>query len=1048
MKKANLLSILLLFMLFGAKAQSNDIYFTSYPSISPDAKTAVFCYEGDVWKADLATKMATRLTAMTGTETRPRISPDGKWVAFSGSQYGNADVYVMPLEGGNIRQLTFHDAGDLVESWSWDSQSIYLTSSAYNGGTTYEIDINGGTPKRVFKHFFNRIHNVAEHPSSGELFFNDTWESDNQAYRKGYKGEFNPDIQSYNLKTKTYKRYTDYNGKDFWATITRAGKVFFVSDEANGEYNLYTFEGSKKTMLTNFKESIKRPQVSANGEKVIFEKDYQLFLYDVSSKKTQLLQLTMNRNFTLPKAQDFNVKGNIVEFDVAPDGKKMAFSSRGQLFVSDLEGKFVKQLNTRTDGRVLEIKWLADNKTLIFNQTVNGYQNWFSIAADGKSAEKQLTNELQNNREMSLNKDRTMGVYLSGRSEVKTIDLKTFAVKTIAKEEIWAFQNSKPYFSPNDEYVVFAAHRNFESEIFLHHLAKNETINLTNTGITEENPYWSPDGKYLYFASNRTKPFYPFGLEKERIYRLPLSKIEAPFKSDKFNDLFKVVEKKNDDKAKADSAKPKKMEPIIIDFDGLMERMEAISPNYGAADSPIVFQKDTKTFVIYPSDHLDGKNNLYKTIIEPFTANKTEKIEGADSPSANIVQADGKYYALVNGTICKLNLETNKAEKIDISFTFRKNMADEFNQMFYETWANVEENFYNETFNSVNWVAIKKKYEAFLPYINARADFRLMQNDMLGELNASHTGFTSNGSEETIFFKTATMATGIMFEDENPYQVHYIVKKSAADKTGKNIETGDILTKINGESVDKNQNRDFYFQKPSMDEEIELTFMRKDTSFNVKLHPQSSGSLVSNLYDEWIQWNQNYVNKQGKKRIAYAHMRNMGTEELEKFLIDMTSEAYNREGLIFDLRYNTGGNVHDLVLNFLAQKPYLKWKYREGQFTIQPNFAPAAKPLVLMINEQSLSDAEMTAAGFKQLQLGKIVGTETYRWIIFTSGKGLVDGSFYRLPSWGCYTMSGENIEREGVKPDIYVKQTFKDRLEDKDPQLDKAIEEVLKALK
>lgn len=1046
MKKASLLLVFLTLIISQINAQTNEVYFASYPSISPDAKTAVFCYEGDVWKADLATKMATRLTAMTGNETRPRISPDGKWVAFSGVQYGNADVYVMPLEGGTIRQLTFHDSGDFVESWSWDSQNIYLTSNAYNGGTTYKVGLNGGTPKRVFKHFFNRIHNVVEHPSSGELFFNDTWESDNQAYRKGYKGEFNPDIQSYNLQTKAYKRYTEYNGKDFWATITRSGKVFFVSDEANGEYNLYTFDGAKKTALTNFKESIKRPQVSANGEKVIFEKDYQLFLYDVSSKKTQPLQLTMNRNFTLPKAQDFNVKGSIVDFDVAPDGKKMAFTSRGQLFVSDLEGKYAKQLNTRLDGRVLEVKWLSDSKTLIFNQTVNGYQNWFSMAADGKGAEKQLTNELQNNRDITLNKDRTMGVYLSGRSEVKTIDLKSFTTKTIAKEEIWAFQNSTPYFSPNDEYVMFTAHRNFESDIFLHHLAKNETINLTNTGITEETPYWSPDGKYIYFASNRTKPSYPFGLEKERIYRLPLSKIEAPFKSDKFNDLFKVAEKKTE--TKADSSKPKKIDPIVIDTDGLMERLEVISPNYGSADSPIVIQKDTKTFIIYPSDHVENKNNLYKTTIEPFTPNKTEKIEGADASSANIVQADGKYYVLVNGTICKLNLDGNKAEKIDIGFTFRKNFGDEFKQMFYETWANVEENFYNETFNNVNWASIKKKYEAFLPYINTRTDFRTMQNDMLGELNASHTGFTSNGSEESIFFKTATMATGIIFDDEDPYKVKYIVKKSAADKTGKGILSGDILTKVNGESVDKSQNRDFYFQKPSMDDEIELTFARKDSTFALKLHPQTSGALVDNLYDEWIQWNQNYVDQKGKKRIAYAHMRNMGTGEMEKFLIDMTSEAYNREGLIFDLRYNTGGNVHDLVLNFLAQKPYLKWKYREGQFTIQPNFSPAAKPLVLLINEQSLSDAEMTAAGFKQLQLGKIIGTETYRWIIFTSGKGLVDGSFYRLPSWGCYTLDGKNIEREGVKPDMYIKQSFKDRLEDKDPQLDKAIEEVLKELK
>lgn len=1047
MKKTFLHLVFILFFSIQIKAQNKDIYFASYPSLGPDAKTLVFCYEGDVWKADLASNMATRLTAMTGDESRPRISPDGKWVAFSGSQFGNSDVYIMPLEGGTIRQLTYYDRGDLVESWSWDSQSIYFQSSAFNSGTTFKVGINGGTPNRIFKHFFNRIHNVIEHPSSGELFFNDTWESDNQASRKGYKGEFNPDVQSYNLKTKAYKRYTDYNGKDLWTTIDRSGKIYFASDEANGEYNLYTFQGTKKTSLTNFKESIKRPQVSANGEKVVFEKDYQLFLYDVSGKKTQKLQFNMNRNSTLSKAQDFNIKGNIVEFDVAPDGKKMAFSSRGALFVSDIEGKIIKQLNTRIDGRVLEVKWLSDSKSLIFNQTVNGYQNWFTIAADGSGSEKQLTNENQNNRDITLNKDRTKGVYLSGRSEVKIIDLKTFVSKTIAKDEIWAFQNSKPYFSPNDEYVAFVAHRNFESEIFLHNIAKNETINLTNTGITEENPYWSPDGKYIYFASNRTKPSYPFGLEKERIYRLALSKIEGPFKSDKFDDLFKPAEKKADDKSKADSTKPKKVDPIVIDTDGIMERLEEISPNYGAADSPMVFQKDTKTYVIYPSNHIENKNNLYKTTIEPFVANKTEKIEGADSPTTNIVLADGKYYVLVKGTICKLNLETNKADKIEMSFTFRKNIADEFKQMFYETWANVEENFYNETFNNVDWANIKKKYEAFLPSLNSRADFRIMQNDMLGELNASHTGFSSSGTEESIFFKTTTMTTGIMFDEENPYKVKYIVKKSAADKTGKSIKNGDVLIKIGSEKVDFAQNRDFYFQKPSMDDEIELTFERKDSVFAVKFHPQTSGALVSNLYDEWIQWNQNYIDQKSKKRIAYAHMRNMGTEELEKFLIDMTSEAYNREGLIFDLRYNTGGNVHDLVLNFLAQKPYLKWKYREGQFTIQPNFGPAAKPLVLLINEQSLSDAEVTAAGFKQLQLGKIIGTETYRWIIFTSGKGLVDGSFYRLPSWGCYTLDDKNLEREGVKPDIYVKQTFKDRLEDKDPQLDKAIEEVLKQL-
>ena len=214
----------------------------------------------------------------------------------------------------------------------------------------------------------------------------------------------------------------------------------------------------------------------------------------------------------------------------------------------------------------------------------------------------------------------------------------------------------------------------------------------------------------------------------------------------------------------------------------------------------------------------------------------------------------------------------------------------------------------------------------------------------------------------------------------------------------------------------------------------------------MRLAPGSS--LNDHLYDEWQDWNQQYVDEKSKNRIAYVHMKNMGMGEYEEFVKDMTRDWYKKDALILDVRYNTGGNVHDLVLNFLSRKPYLQWKYREGALSSQPNFGVADKPIVLLMNEQSLSDAEMTAAGFKALKLGKVIGTETYRWIIFTSGKGLVDGSFYRLPSWGCYTLDGNDLEKEGVAPDIFVKQTFVERLSDQDPQLDRAITEILKDLK
>jgi tricorn protease len=1040
------LLILLLLPANALPAQQTEVFFASHPTLTPDGRTIIFSYHGDLWRVDAAGGTAARLTAMEGNEIYPRVSPDGRWIAFTGSQYGGQDVFVMPVEGGDIRQLTYHEAFDHVDSWSWDSRHVYFTSNRYNRYSGYKVSLDGGTPARLFGNFFNTVHSVAEHPVTGEIFFNETGESKSAANRKRYKGAYNPDIQSYNPKTKVFKVYTDWPGKDLWYTIDRKGNLYFASDEANDEYNLYELTQGKKRQLTKFPTSIKTPQVSANGEKVVFEKDYQLWLYDVKSKQSEKIQIQVFDNLTLEREQDFEVKGNISTFDVSPDGKKLAFVSRGRLFASDVKGQFVQMLPTHARGRVLQVKWLADNKSLIYSMTnTNGYTNWHTIAADGSAPETQRTHVDRNDRDLALNHNRTKGVYISGRDEVRLIDLESFETELLVKDEIWGFQNPAPGFSPDGEYVYFTARRNFEHDIFVHHLKTQKTTNLTQTGVTETAPFWSPDGKWMYFISNRYKPAYPFGMTDARLYRMPLEKFEEPFKSKKFEELFVVDSLRN---KKNDKDSVKIVTPTDIDPVELAELIEQISPNFGTQSSVYVTKKDDKTTVVFGSNHGEGRYNWWKITYEPFSNPKTEKIEGAETGGVNIIESSDKMYALIGGNIHTVNLDGKKVEKIDISYTFRKNLADEFNQMFYETWANLEENFYNEDFHDTDWKGMKLRYAGFLPRLRSRDQLRTLINDMLGELNSSHLGFGSSGKEEEIFYKTRTAETGVIFEEDSPYTVKYVVKKSAADKKDKDIRPGDVLAEVNGETVDPAKSRAYYFTKPSLDEEMRLTFRRGEEEFTVDIRPQSYGSLSSLLYDEWIENNQRIVDEKGEKRIAYAHMRNMGTGELQKFLIDMNSEAYLREGLILDLRFNTGGNVHDDVLRFLSQRPYLKWKYREGAFTVQSNFTPAAHPMVLLVNEQSLSDAEMTAAGFQELGLGKVIGTETYRWIIFTSGKGLVDGSFYRIPSWGCYTLDGKNLEKEGVKPDIFVKTTFKDRLEGRDPQLDRAIEEVRKGMK
>ncbi|WPP53466.1 S41 family peptidase [Catalinimonas niigatensis] len=1053
-----LLSLIFLLPIF-SYAQKGDVYFAAHPTISPDGQSIVFSYEGDLWRLDEGQKLAMRLTGMEGEETHPYISPNGQWIAFTGSQYGSEDIFLTPIDGGEIQQLTFHEASDEVDSWSWDSQHIYFTSDRENSFSAYKVNVNGGTPQRLFGNYFNTVHDVVEHPSSGELFFNETWESARFASRKGYKGAYSPDIKSYNPSTGEFKKYTDYEGKEMWTTISQDGKVFFVSTEANGEYNLYQLqEDGSQQPLTDYNSSVMHPQVSANGEKIVFVKDYQLHVYHANDGSTEKLSFSVPRNLTLNKAQDFNVKDKISYFDVSSDNKKLAFVSRGELFVSDVKGKYVKQLETNPMGRVSEVSWLKDDKNLIFSQTVNGYQNWFTMAADGSGTVKELTSDTQNNRQMSLNTDKTKAVYLSGRNEIKLMDLENFSSQTLAEDEIWGFYSSTPYFSPDDQYVVYTAYRDFEQDIFVHDLNSGESTNITSTGVSEVQPFWSPDGKSLFLSTDRTNPGYPFGTKDAHIYRMHFDRYEKPYRSDKFDELFKEEDKEEDDEGKdkkknnkdKDEAEDDEKEKVKVEinFEDLMKRLDQVSTSVGEQSDPYVIQKDEKLIVFYISNHDKGKNSLWKTTIEPFEDDKTEKIEGLENVYGfGIAKAEDNYYLWADDKIHTLDPEAGKVEAIDISYQFSRKLEDEFEQMYYELWANLEENFYNEDFHGIDWQAMRDKYAAFLPYINSRSDLRHLTDNLLGELNSSHLGFYSNGEEEKAYYDFNTLATGIQFSEDNPYEVTHIVKNSPADVKGKDIQPGDRLTRVNGEAIDTTKNREYYFTKPSGKDEVLLTFQRRGKAHEVKLHPTSYYAIRTNLYDEWIEENQQYVNEKADERIAYVHMKNMGMGSYEAFAEEMVAEADEREALILDLRYNTGGNVHDMVLNFLSRKPYLQWKYRGGTATSQPNFAPAAKPIVLLVNEQSLSDAEMTAAGFKALGLGTIIGTETYRWIIFTSGKGLVDGSFYRLPSWGCYTLDGKNLEKEGVKPDIHVAQTFKDRLDNKQPQLDRAIEEIMSQL-
>ncbi|MGE0089933.1 MAG: S41 family peptidase [Bacteroidales bacterium] len=1023
-----------LFLGFTLVSQTNQSYFLTNPTISPNGEVIVFVYENDLWKVESSGGTAFRITAMDGAESNPVFSPDGKWLAFSSEQNGNADLYVMPIEGGEIKQLTFHDANDYADSWSWDSQSINFTSGRYNNFSTYKIKLAGGTPIRLFgDDYFNMAHHVVESPNENSYYFTESWESYLFSHRKRYVGDNNPDINYYNASTNQFKSLTDYNGKDLWPTIDRQGKLYIASDEANKVYNLYLLSGGVKKQLTNFNTAIGRPQVSASGNKVVFTRDYQICVYDVNTNSTTTPEIKIFKNETLQTEKLFKTNGEISDFDISDDTKKIAFVSRGRLFVSDIEGKYIREINTLKTERVIEVKWMADNTNLLITRTNKGWTNLFTISADKNEPEKQLTNAEKTERFLELTPKKDKAAYISGNNNLNLIDLKTNTVKTIVTDEFW-FRSDRPRFSPDGNFLTYTAYRNFEPDVFVYDLKLNKISVITNTGVPETEPFWSPDGKYLYISANRYNPGYPRGAGETKLYRIPHYRFTSEFKSDEYTNLFKTEKKKD---------------TLIVDIkfelDNLEERWESLKFDGGNQESPNVFYEKGKMYVLFNSFITYNNSSFWKMELTPFEKPKTEKIN--DKAFSSVIKSKEKYYALVEGDIYEIKLKENKLDKIKIEFSFSKNLQDEFVQMFYENWAALAENFYDENYHGINWVETKNQYETFLPHIRNRENLRTLQNDMLGELNASHLDFRTQGDEQKTFYKLQNNATGIIFDDNDPFVVKRFVRKSPVDMLDNKIQPGDRLIAVNNIAIDQKTNREYYFTFPEIQNELILKFSRKNSVFEVKVHPISSYSLNNLLYDEWIYANQQVVDKLSQNRIAYVYMKDMGDGSFNDFLIDMTTEAMHKDALILDLRYNRGGNVHDDVIKFLSQKPYLEWKYRNGKLSPQPNFAPAAKPIILLVNEQSLSDAEMTAAGFKQLNLGKIIGTETYRWIIFTSARQLVDGSYTRLPAWGCYTLDGKNLEKEGVKPDIYVKNTFFNRLTKTDPQLEKALQVIMEEL-
>ena len=1024
--------LLLVSTIVGIALNGQSLRFASRPSLSPDGSEIFFSWSGDIFRVPAKGGLALRMISMGGNESSPIVSPDGKYLAFSSNETGNNNVYLVPLSGGTVVQLTYNDGSDIPISWSPDSKRIYFESNRYNSLTVYSVSVEGGTPERLFQNYFNTVSSLVENPVTKDFYFTESAESFRFATRRGYKGEHNANIISWNPSKKEYKEVTNWLGKDQWPMVDASGNLFYVSDEKGGEDNIVRQVGEKRVFLTNFKESVQYPSISRDGSKIVFLKGYEINILDIKSGD---ISKPVIRIADSKKINDQNFKiETLDDAALSPDGKKLAFANRGILFVSDAKGKFVKRIDTPENERVSEVMWAKDNKSLYYTRTNRGYYNIFKKRADTTDTEKIVYAAEEGARSLTLSPKGDMIAFISGKRSLMILNTEKDKVEKISDQEFWAYRGYSINFSSDQKHMAFTAMNMFEEDIYIYSFDNKKVINLTNSALSEGNPVFTADGKYMYITANRLTASYPSGATPS-LYKLELEKVQKPMEGNEYEKLF------GKSAAKIDSS-------VIVDQSYLQRRFTKVVRGGGSQNSPYIFTTKDKSWLFFGSNH-EGSSALYVQELQDWDQKPPKKI--SDVSSAGKYISNGKdLFILGRGGLYKIDPSAASAKKIEIEANFTKNLSSEFSQMFNEVWATLEENFYDEKFHGVNWKAKREYYSAFLPYAGTRDDVRTLINDMLNELNSSHMGFSTFGKEEETFVKNSSITTGIMFREGDPYIVDRIVQGSPADFSGTPVSPGDKLVAVNGVKINIKENRESYMVSPTPQKEVVLRFAKGGASasvineYEVRLQTTSTGNIRSLLYTEWEDSNRSFVDKMSNGKLAYVHMRDMTSGSLESFLIDMNTYAVHKDGLILDLRFNNGGNVHNEVIEFLSQKKYFNWKYREGALSTHPNVTPADKPIVVLINERSLSDAEVTSNGIRELSVAKLIGTETYRWIIFTSGVGLVDGSSVRLPAWGCYTLDGKNMEKTGVKPDISIRNTFRDRLESKDPQLERAIKELL----
>ena len=1036
-----------------------------YPAISPDGKQIAFTYKGSIYVVPAAGGQAMRLTSSEMHSTMPVWSPDSRTLAFASDRYGNFDIFTVPVEGGSPTRITTHSSKEEPYAFSNDGKKIYFgatisdpASSALfpksSMGELYAVSVKGGRTERVLATPAQFI----SFSRDGKQFLYQDRKGGEDDFRKHHTSSITRDLWLYNSTTGKHTQLTDWAGEDRNPIYADGDQTIYFLSERSGTFNVWSMPaGNTKQakQVTKFNTHPVRFLSMADNGTLCFGYNGEIYTMAAggSAKK---LAVEITSDDPTNKTERLNVTGGS-STTLSPDGKQIAFISRGEIFVTAVDYPTTKQITTTAESESSP-SFGADNRTLAYASERNGYWNIYTakIVRDEEPnfanatiiEEKPLFKDSKIDRTSpKFSPDGKELAFVENRDRLMVMDMATGKVRQVT-------DGSKHYsttggldfhWSPDGKWFALSYTGNGHdpySDIGLVSAQGGQIYNITNTGYFDESPQWVLDGNALLFSTDRygMRSHASWGSEYDvMIVYLNRETMEVARMSKEDYEYYKEAEKKAKEGEKKDEKKDE-VKPINIEFDNMDERIFRLTPTSGSLSGYTLSKEGDKLYYIIS---YEGKYDMWEMNLRD---RENKAIQRGIGGGSLVWDKKRENMFLLGSQMKKFKGGTGNPTSISVRADMTLDRAAEREYMFDRVYRQEKARFYHVDMHGVKWDDMRDNYARFLPHIDNNYDFAEMLSEWLGELNVSHTGGRYTHPTTTSDDQTADL--GLMFNhnrDGKGLLVEEVIVGGPFDKASSKVKAGDVIEKIDG--VEIAEGMDYYplLNRKADKRTLVSVYRPADGSrWDEVVRPISQSQLTTLLYKRWVKQRAADVERLSGGRLGYVHIESMADGSFRTIYADILGKYNHCEGIVIDTRFNGGGRMHEDIEILFSGEKYLTQVVRGKEACDMPS-RRWNKASIMITGEANYSNAHGTPWVYKHRGIGKVVGMPVPGTMTSVSWERLQDPSLvFGIPVVGYRKADGTYLENDQLEPDVKVANSPELVVTGRDEQLEAAVKALL----